>query len=105
MHDLGLKDKLVLRLGVRMFEKVILWKNLSYGQGSLSFAKSRLVVSEANLFCGVPARIMAGQPHFLLNSVQARTVPTKTKAKTAFIIFAILCFGGVFASLSRGRVR
>jgi MFS family permease len=25
--------------------------------------------------------------------------------KTAFIIFAILCFGGIFASLARGRVR
>jgi hypothetical protein len=28
-----------------------------------------------------------------------------TSAKTAFIIFAILCFGGIFASLSRGKVR
>lgn len=26
-------------------------------------------------------------------------------AKTAFIIFAVLCFGGIFASLSRGKVR
>jgi hypothetical protein len=25
--------------------------------------------------------------------------------KTSFIIFAILCFGGIFASLARGRVR
>ena len=25
--------------------------------------------------------------------------------KTSFIIFAILCFGGIFASLSRGKVR
>jgi len=25
--------------------------------------------------------------------------------KTAFIIFAILCFGGIFASLARGKVR
>jgi hypothetical protein len=24
---------------------------------------------------------------------------------TAFIIFAVLCFGGIFASLARGRVR
>jgi MFS family permease len=28
-----------------------------------------------------------------------------TSAKTAFIIFAVLCFGGIFASLSRGKVR
>jgi MFS family permease len=28
-----------------------------------------------------------------------------TSAKTAFVIFAILCFGGIFASLSRGKVR
>jgi MFS family permease len=28
-----------------------------------------------------------------------------TSAKTAFIIFAILCFGGIFASLARGKVR
>jgi hypothetical protein len=26
-------------------------------------------------------------------------------AKTAFIIFTALCFGGIFASLSRGKVR
>jgi hypothetical protein len=25
--------------------------------------------------------------------------------KTAFIIFAALCFGGIFASLARGKVR
>jgi hypothetical protein len=25
--------------------------------------------------------------------------------KTAFIIFAILCFAGIFASLARGKVR
>jgi MFS family permease len=25
--------------------------------------------------------------------------------KTSFIIFAILCFGGIFASLARGKVR
>jgi len=25
--------------------------------------------------------------------------------RTAFIIFAVLCFGGIFASLARGRVR
>ncbi len=28
-----------------------------------------------------------------------------TSVNTAFIIFAILCFGGIFASLARGRVR
>ncbi len=28
-----------------------------------------------------------------------------TSMKTAFIIFAILCFGGIFASLARGKVR
>jgi MFS family permease len=28
-----------------------------------------------------------------------------TSAKTAFSIFAILCFGGIFASLSRGKIR
>jgi len=28
-----------------------------------------------------------------------------TSAKTAFAIFAVLCFGGIFASLSRGKVR
>ena len=28
-----------------------------------------------------------------------------TSVKTAFIIFAVLCFGGIFASLSRGKVR
>jgi EmrB/QacA subfamily drug resistance transporter len=28
-----------------------------------------------------------------------------TSAKTAFVIFAVLCFGGIFASLSRGKVR
>ena len=28
-----------------------------------------------------------------------------SSAKTAFIIFAVLCFGGIFASLSRGKVR
>ncbi|HEX7363589.1 MAG TPA: MFS transporter, partial [Dehalococcoidia bacterium] len=28
-----------------------------------------------------------------------------TSVNTAFIIFAILCFGGIFASLTRGRVR
>jgi MFS family permease len=28
-----------------------------------------------------------------------------TSAKTAFIIFAVLCFGGIFASLSRGKVK
>ena len=28
-----------------------------------------------------------------------------TSAKTAFIIFAVLCFGGIFASLARGKVR
>ena len=25
--------------------------------------------------------------------------------KTSFIIFAVLCFGGIFASLARGKVR
>jgi len=25
--------------------------------------------------------------------------------KTAFIVFAILCFGGIFASVARGKVR
>jgi hypothetical protein len=25
--------------------------------------------------------------------------------KTAFIIFAVLCFGGIFASLARGKMR
>jgi hypothetical protein len=25
--------------------------------------------------------------------------------QTSFIIFAILCFGGIFASLARGKVR
>jgi len=28
-----------------------------------------------------------------------------TSLKTAFIIFAVLCFGGIFASLARGRAR
>ena len=28
-----------------------------------------------------------------------------TSAKTAFVIFAVLCFGGIFASLARGKVR
>ena len=28
-----------------------------------------------------------------------------TSVKTAFIIFAVLCFGGIFASLARGKVR
>ena len=28
-----------------------------------------------------------------------------TSAKTAFIIFAVLCFGGILASLARGKVR
>ncbi len=28
-----------------------------------------------------------------------------TSIKTAFIIFAVLCFGGIFASLARGKVR
>ena len=32
-------------------------------------------------------------PHFL------------TSVKTAFIIFAVLCFGGIFASLARGKIR
>jgi len=25
--------------------------------------------------------------------------------RTSFIVFAVLCFGGIFASLTRGRVR
>jgi len=28
-----------------------------------------------------------------------------TSARVAFIVFAALCFGGIFASLARGRVR
>ena len=31
--------------------------------------------------------------------------PFQQSMKTAFIIFAILCFGGIFASLARGKVR
>jgi hypothetical protein len=28
-----------------------------------------------------------------------------TSVKIAFIIFATLCFGGIFASLARGKIR
>jgi len=32
-------------------------------------------------------------------------VPFLTSTRTAFVIFAVLCFGGIFASLARGNVR
>ncbi len=32
-------------------------------------------------------------------------MPFLSSMKTAFIIFAVLCFGGIFASLARGKVR
>jgi len=47
---------------------------------------------------------------FALYLGRAQITPEKypaflTSTKTAFIIFAVLCFGGIFASLSRGKVR
>jgi MFS family permease len=74
----------------------------SYGVASATLATMRLT---GQMFSMGIAMLV-----FALYLGRAQITPENypaflTSAKTAFIIFAVLCFGGIFASLSRGKVR
>jgi EmrB/QacA subfamily drug resistance transporter len=73
-----------------------------YGVGSATLGTMRLTGQMLSM--GITMLI------FSLQIGSARITPEYypmflTSTKTAFIIFAALCFGGVFASLARGKVR
>ena len=73
-----------------------------YGVGSATLGTMRLTGQMLSM--GIAMVI------FTLHIGGARITPAYyplflTSVKTAFIIFAILCFGGIFASLARGKVR
>ena len=73
-----------------------------YGVGSATLGTMRLIGQMLSM--GIAMVI------FALHIGSARITPEYypqflTSTKTAFIIFAALCFGGIFASLARGKVR
>ena len=73
-----------------------------YGVGSATLGTMRLTGQMMSM--GIAMLI------FALHIGSARITPENypvfmTSVKTAFMIFAALCFGGIFASLARGRVR
>ena len=73
-----------------------------YGVGSSTLGTMRLIGQMLSM--GIAMVI------FSLHIGSARITPDYyplflTSARTAFMIFAALCFGGIFASLARGKVR
>jgi MFS family permease len=73
-----------------------------YGVGSATLGTMRLTGQMLSM--GIAMVI------FALHIGGARITPEYyplflTSVNTAFIIFAVLCFGGIFASLARGKVR
>lgn len=73
-----------------------------YGVGSSTLGTMRLIGQMLSM--GIAMVI------FSLHIGSARITPEYyplflTSARTAFMIFAALCFGGIFASLARGKVR
>ena len=73
-----------------------------YGVGSATLGTMRLTGQMLSM--GIAMVI------FALHIGGARITPEYsplflTSVKTAFIIFAVLCFCGIFASLARGKVR
>lgn len=73
-----------------------------YGVGSATLGTMRLTGQMLSM--GITMLI------FALHIGSARITPEYyplflTSTKTAFIIFAALCFGGIFASMARGKVR
>jgi MFS family permease len=73
----------------------------SYGVASATLATMRLTGQMLSM--GIAMLV------FALYLGRAQITPENypaflTSARTAFIIFAVLCFGGIFASLSRGKV-
>ena len=73
-----------------------------YGVGSATLGTMRLTGQMLSM--GIAMVV------FALHIGNARITPEyyplfMTSMKTAFMIFASLCFGGIFASLARGKVR
>jgi EmrB/QacA subfamily drug resistance transporter len=73
-----------------------------YGIGSATLGTMRLTGQMLSM--GIAMVI------FAIHIGSARITPESyplflTSMRTAFIIFSILCFGGIFASLARGRIR
>ncbi len=77
--------------------------NTAYGVASATLATMRQV--GMSLSMGIAMLMFA-----LYNIAKVEITPEyyplfQASMRTSFIIFAALCFGGVFASLARGRVR
>ena len=75
----------------------------AYGVASATLATSRQVGTVLSM--GIAMLMFT-----LYNIANVQITPEyyslfQQSMKTAFIIFAILCFGGIFASLARGKVR
>jgi hypothetical protein len=81
-----------------------IWESIKTAWQSISASKMRSALTMLGIVIGVFAVVL------LVALGQVQIAPQNypaflSSSRTAFIVFAILCFGGTFASLARGKSR